>query len=189
MGKFDAYKLQLKNLADGVHEYVFCLDDKFFKEIDGPEVHKGKVDVHLNLKKADETFELKFKLSGAAILPCDRCLDDIECPIEAENILTVKLGKDFSEDGDVLIVPEAEGELNIAWFLYEFVALEIPLKHVHPAGKCNKKMSSVLRQHSGKHADDDDAADDDFTDESDDFDSTSEPDPRWDELNKLMDNN
>lgn len=189
MGKFDAYKLQLKSLTEGVHQYTFCLDDKFFKEIDGPEVHKGKVDVHLSLKRIGGTFELKFNLSGVAMLPCDRCLDDMECPIEAENVLTVKLGKDYSEDGEVLIVPEAEGELNIAWFLYEFVALEIPLKHVHPAGKCNKKMSSVLRQHGSKPAEGDDMGEDDFADADEDFDSASEPDPRWDELKKLMDNN
>ena len=33
-------------------------------------------------------------------------------------------------------IPEEEGEINIAWFLYEFVVLDIPIKHVHEPGKC-----------------------------------------------------
>ena len=60
--------------------------------------------------------------------------------------LYVKFGSEYSEENDdVVIVPEAEGEINIAWFLYEFIALTIPLKHVHPAGKCNKTMSMKLK--------------------------------------------
>lgn len=189
MGKFDAYKIQLKNLAEGVCEYRFHIDDKFFGEIDGPEVHKGKVDILLKVNRKRDTFELKFKLTGVAVVPCDRCLEDMETPIDTENTLSVKFGSGYSEEGDVLIIPESEGELNIAWFLYEFVALEIPMKHVHPAGKCNKKMSSVLRKHSSRVADDgdDDAA---FVEEDDEFyEAASENDPRWDELKKMIDEN
>ena len=88
----------------------------------------------------------------------------------------------------MVIVPEAEGEINIAWFLYEFIALTIPLKHVHPAGKCNKTMSMKLKKHSARSADDED--EDDFDDGSDADDMTNEEtDPRWDELKKLIDNN
>ena len=39
---------------------------------------------------------------------------------------------EYAEEGDNLIViPEEEGEINVAWFMYEFVALAIPMKHVH----------------------------------------------------------
>ena len=191
MGKFDAYKIQLKSLPEGVREYRFHIDDKFFSEIDGPEVHKGNVDVLLQVNRKRDTFELKFKLDGVAVVPCDRCLDNMETPVNTENTLSVKFGSGYSEEGDVLIVPESEGELNIAWFLYVFVALEIPMKHVHPAGKCNKKMSSVLRKHSGRvAADDSDEDDSTYVEEDDEFyEAASENDPRWDELKKIIDEN
>lgn len=188
MGKFDAYKIQLKSLPEGIQEYQFHIDDKFFSEIDGPEVHKGRVDVLLQVNRKGDTFEMKFTLGGVAVVPCDRCLDDMEVPVETENTLSVKFGSGYSEEGDVLVVPENEGEVNIAWFLYEFVALEIPMKHVHPAGKCNKKMSSVLRKHSGRTAGEGD--DDAFVAEDDEFyEAASETDPRWDELKKMIDEN
>ena len=37
--------------------------------------------------------------------------------------------------------------INIAWFLYEFIALNIPMKHVHAPGKCNKGMVGKLSKH------------------------------------------
>ena len=91
----------------------------------------------------------------------------------------------------MVVIPESDGELNIAWFLYEFIALTIPLKHVHQAGKCNKSMSAKLRKHAARSMDEsEDAAsydDDDVVDEVPG--EGEEPDPRWDELKKIIDNN
>ena len=37
--------------------------------------------------------------------------------------------------------------INVAWFMYEFVALAIPMKHVHAPSKCNKAMTSKMSKH------------------------------------------
>lgn len=191
MGKFDLYKVDLKNMKEDVREYDYLLDNKFFIDIDGAELQKGKVKVHLVVKKLTEMFEFSFQLEGIAVIPCDRCLDDMDLPIETQSRLVVKFGKDFSEENDeVVIIPEDEGVINLAWFMYEFVALAIPIKHVHAPGKCNKAMSSKLKKHTVKSADDED----DFgMDESEDIVFTdddnvgNETDPRWDALKGLVD--
>ena len=56
----------------------------------------------------------------------------MELPISSSDKLMVKFGHEYAEEGDNLIViPEEEGEINVAWFMYEFVALSVPMKHVH----------------------------------------------------------
>lgn len=166
MGKFNLYKIPLKSLPEGTQNYEYHLDDQFFKNIDGPEVQRGSVDVALSVKRTGGTFELKFAINGIILIPCDRCLDNMDFEVATNEHLFVKFGSEYSEENDdVVIVPEAEGEINIAWFLYEFIALTIPLKHVHPAGKCNKTMSMKLKKHSARSADDED--EDDFDDGSD----------------------
>ena len=50
----------------------------------------------------------------------------------------------------------------MAWFMYEFVALAIPMKHVHAPGKCNKAVSSKLHKHLRTKADEDDSEDEIF---------------------------
>lgn len=187
VGRFTPYNLTLKSLTEGIHTYEYQLDNKFFDAIDDDQVRKGKVSVTVNVKRTLQSFELTILMNGSVQLPCDRCLDDMTLPVEVNEVLYVKFGKEFGEEGDnLIIVPEEEGELNIAWFLFEFIALSIPIKHVHPPGQCNKEMSSKLRKHSTRKVEDDDFEDTDEFDSGTEEDSNT--DPRWDDLKQLLDN-
>jgi len=191
LGKFDTYKIDLKNLSPGVHEYEYSLENKFFMDIDGTEVQKGKIKVFLTVKRSSSMFEMNFRIEGVALVPCDRCLDDMEIPIETQNRLIVKFGKEYAEESDeIVVIPEEEGAINLAWFLYEFIALSVPMKHVHAPGKCNKSMSSKLKKHTAKSADDgEDSYENDETDDiAVDDDIAETTDPRWDALKGLIDN-
>ena len=111
-------------------------------------------------------------------------------PVSTSDKLKVKLGSSFAEEGDIVVVPEEDGYINIAWFLYEFIALNIPMKHVHAPGKCNKGMVGKLSKHLRISADDED--DDDIAVELPEGDISEGPqeiDPRWNELKKILDNN
>ena len=187
MAKFSLYNIPLKNLSQGSHSYEYELDRKFFEAIDGDEVKKGNVKVELTVKKTSSSSEFNFDLKGVIQIPCDRCLDDMNLEIDSQNRLVVKLGKEYSEESDeIIIIPEDEGEINIAWFLYEFVALNIPIKHVHPQGECNRTMSSKLRKHRAISVDDvDDDIEQDDDDDFSDEDDTQVSDPRWDALKGL----
>ena len=175
-------------------KYEFVLDNLFFANIDSPEVQKGKVNVVLVVKKTSRAFELNFQTDGIVWVPCDRCLDDMEQPVPSTDKLLVKFGHEYAEEGDNLIViPEEEGEINVAWFMYEFIALAIPMKHVHAPGKCNKAMSSKLSKHLRTTPDDEMDEDafvpDEAGNELVNDDTETAVDPRWDELKKILDNN
>ena len=191
MGKFDKYKIDLKGMQSDSVKYEFVLDNLYFAHIDGPEVQKGKVNVELTVKRTSRAFELSFQTDGVVWVPCDRCLDEMEQPVSSSDKLMVKFGHEYAEEGDNLIViPEEEGEINVAWFMYEFIALSITMKHVHAPGKCNKTMTSKLSKHLRTNADEDgdetfEAAGDDIVVEE----AEEQTDPRWNELKKILDNN
>ena len=172
-------------------KYEFLLDNLFFAHIDGPEVQKGKVNVELTVKKTSRAFELSFQTEGMVSVPCDRCLDEMEQPVTSSDKLMVKFGHEYAEEGDNLIViPEEEGEINVAWFMYEFIALAIPMKHVHAPGKCNKAVTSKLNKHLRTSGDDD--AEESFGAGEDivvEDEAEEQIDPRWNELKKILDNN
>jgi uncharacterized metal-binding protein YceD (DUF177 family) len=184
LGKFDLYKVNLKDMQQDIQSIEYLLDNAFFTNIEGEDVQKGKVNVSLTITKEREMFNFTFQLNGIITISCDRCLDDMDYPIETTARLFVKFGKDYAEESDeIVVIPEREGIINIAWFLYEFVALAIPIKHVHAPGKCNKQMSSKLKKHTVK-LDDDDS----FEEEVDSVIVTGEEemeesiDPHWDIL-------
>ena len=75
-----------------------------------------KLTVELNVKKTSGVFLLDFQTEGFVIVPCDRCLDEMELPVSTSDKLKVKLGSSFAEEGDIVVVPEEDGYINIAWF-------------------------------------------------------------------------
>jgi uncharacterized metal-binding protein YceD (DUF177 family) len=192
MSKFDQYNVVLKDLNNETRLLEFELDNVYFNKIDSPEVQKGNVSAKVSVQQKQNLYELQFILDGSITIPCDRCLDSMEQPIHYKEKLRVKFGESFSEEDEIVIVPESEGAINIAWFLYEFIVLNIPIKHVHPTGECNKTMVTKLRKHITRRKDDDDEDglalvldddDDDFTTEE------TQTDPRWDGLQNITENN
>ena len=191
VGKFSLYNISLKNISEGTHTYEYDLGRSFFDAIGGEEVGKGnlKVKVDLNVRSESSSFELNFDINGEVKVPCTRCLDDMSLAVEIKPRLIVKFGEEYSEESDeIVIIPEYVGEINIAWFLYEFIALAIPIKHVHPPGECNRVVSSKYRKHRAVSIDDGEDEDNSFGDEetdSEDIDEAGSADSRWDALKEL----
>lgn len=147
MSKFESYNIDLKQLAAGTHLFEYKLDDNYFKKIDSPEVQRGNLTAKVKITTVQDFFTVLFEVNGIIFVPCDRCLDDMELSITAKDTLRVKFGADYGEEGDVMLVPENDGTLNVSWFLYEMIVLAIPIKHVHAPGMCNKAMVAKLKKH------------------------------------------
>lgn len=144
MEKLSQYVVNLKDQTTDVATYQWTVDEEFFSALEATEVQRGCVGVQLTVRRTSGAYELTFGLQGKLTLQCDRCLEDMELPIEAERLLRVKLGDEYDDDGELLTIPADDGTLNVAWPVYEFIALEIPLRHVHPDGACEGTMSAAL---------------------------------------------
>lgn len=171
MSDLQLLNIDLLGLKAGETVLEYELGDAYFQSLESAEVKRGSVHVTLNIRNIATCFEMKFHVAGSVIVPCDLCLDDMEQPIEADNRLIVRLGEEYNEDDDEVTVNENEGMLDVSWFIYEFIALAIPIKHVHAPGKCNTAMMKVLEEHS--------------TDQSRNGGSTSEIDSRWAKLKDI----
>jgi uncharacterized metal-binding protein YceD (DUF177 family) len=171
MGSLEQFKIDLKGLKDELTQLSFDLNKDYFEALDETDVDNGALHVSLSIRKASGFFELHFHTVGTVDIPCDRCLDLMEQPIETDNRLVVKLGSTAREEDDTIVVDENEGILDVAWFIYEFIALAIPIQHVHAPGKCNPAMTQVLEELSA--------------DRSGDEASSQSIDPRWEKLLQL----
>lgn len=145
----ELYKIDLKALKDEALSLAFDLSDDFFAALGGSQLEHGALHVSVSIRKMTGFFELLFHTVGTVTVSCDRCLDDMEQPIDTENRLLVKLGDTYSEDDDTVTIAEDEGVLDASWFVYEFIMLAIPIKHVHAPGKCNQAMTQKLEELSG----------------------------------------
>ena len=150
MCSLETFNIDLKGMKTDEQCLEFDLDDDFFKTLNTSEVNRGALHVSVSIRKMTGFYELLFHTEGTVIVPCDLCLDDMGQPINTDNRLLAKLGTETNtEDDDVVIVDENEGILDTAWLIYEFIALAIPIKHVHAPGKCNSAMTQKLEELSG----------------------------------------
>ena len=171
MCSLEQFKIDLKGLTDEVTTFEFDLDDDYFAALDETEVESGQLHVSLSIRKASGFFELQFHTVGTVDIQCDRCLDLMEQPIETDNRLIAKFGSTSSEDDETVMIDENEGMLDVSWLIYEFIALAIPIQHVHVTGKCNPAMTQALEELSA--------------DRSGDTESNQPVDPRWAKLAEL----
>ncbi len=171
MCSLEIFKIDLKGMKTEAEDLSFHLDDNFFKSLDGSQLEHGALHVSVSIRKMAGFFELQFYTEGTVVVSCDRCLDDMDQTIKTENKMMVKLGDSYSEDDDTVTIDENEGILDVSWFIYEFIMLAIPIKHVHAPGKCNSVMTQKLEELSGAVRSSKEDAE--------------QIDPRWEQLKNL----
>ncbi len=167
MGKFTQYKVQLAGLSDGHYEQDFVIDTEFFKNMENPDVLTSDVKVHLDMEKKHDAYDCTFHCKGKLTIPCDRCLDPLDHEIDTTYHIIVKYGEEYDDGADdVLVIPYANTYLNVSYLLNDTLLLTIPMRHVHPAGKCNRAMAAALNRHSayGDRDGEEDIEDADFSD-------------------------
>lgn len=184
MSTLNSYRIDLKNMKSEKQEFWFHLDDVFFQTVNGPEISSGDLDAHLLVRRTSGAFEFVIDVEGTVQIQCDRCLDMMDQPIQSESLIKVRLGEEYDDDGEWITVPEEDDVFDVSWLLYEIIALEIPLQHVHEPGACNESMISALETHCATRGDLE--ADDSQAGETD---EDKPIDPRWNELRKILDNN
>lgn len=169
------YKISFSGLEEGVHQFDFKVDEKFFKEFEGSEIEEGLLDVLVKLEKRQTHLKLDFAIKGKVQLVCDRCLDNYIQPLDCQSALYVKFSEEDQQDDDeVIFIHPNDYEIGIGQLIYELIILNMPVKHVHPD---NDKGESNCNQEMLQRLEDINAPGDD-----------NEGDPRWDDLRKIIDN-
>lgn len=168
------YILPIAGLSVGYHDFEFEIGDKFFENFEFSEVQKGCVKVNLNVEKHERESILTFNFNGSVLIPCDRCNDEFEQPIENEVVIYLKYGHGYDEESDdVIIIPE-EGEFDVSSLIYEYIILSLPIHRVHEdISECNQEIIDYLESAANQVAETDDI------------------DPRWkclEELKEKKDN-
>ena len=186
----DTYKIDLLSSGLGGKTFEFEIGNDFFAEIGGL-IQRGNIHTTVACLSAGSVYKFRIHSIGTVIVPCDRCLSDLELRIETADDLNVKLGSEYADDGDCVIVPESEGYLDLAQFIYEFIALSMPMTCCHEPGKCDDAMMYELSRHQSTRSGFEDAEQENSTENGDAPDDemgedSDEPvDSRWAALKQL----
>ena len=132
----------LDSMELGAHVFDFQLDNAYFSEIENSELLGGevKVEAHLNLREYD--FDLDIAVKGLVQVTCDRCLDEMDVAINAEE-------NEWEWDEEPKLI-------DLSWLAYELIIVNLPLVHSHQDGGCNPEMDALLQDHLCAEVEDED---------------------------------
>lgn len=132
MGELQTHIVDLSKLEIGTYRLDYQLDTNYFSAIEKTELLGGNVEAHAVLNLRAEDFDLKVSVKGIVQVVCDRCLDPMDLPVEAE---------------DEMEVEEGAKVIDLDWLAYELIVVNLPLVHSHQPGGCNPKMDALLQDH------------------------------------------
>jgi uncharacterized metal-binding protein YceD (DUF177 family) len=163
------YLVRFSGLSQGLHHFDFEAGDTFFTHFENSEVEKGHLKVPVILEKQSVVMRLTIQCAGEVEVMCDYCAQPFMIPVSGEQTFVIKLGneEDVDADEDIIYLPLQEHEIDIDKYIYEVIILSIPLRRVHPEGKCDPDMVKSIQNYASKQEKDE------------------ETDPRWDALKNL----
>ncbi len=155
------FNIQFSGLSLGHHKFQFHVDDALFQARNYDEISDCDVNVEIDLEKTERFLKLDFTFSGTYFVPCDRCLDPVEIPVDYDESLIVNFGNETCLDDEIWEVSPKEHELILDDFICDSLVLSRPFSITHDIADCNPEMLAKLQNREPEK---------------------TEIDPRWDAL-------
>ena len=146
----DRFIIPLNGLTAGENKFFWHAGKEFFDSFDNSEILDAQLDIEVGAEKSGRYIGVDCYVSGKVVVECDRCLEELEIPVDLEVLLSVKFGEsessDENQDGEreVIFLPVDNTELDMEQVVYDYVCLSLPLQKVHEDGGCNPDAIKYL---------------------------------------------
>ena len=126
------FMLPIKGLRQEHYKFGFQLDKSFFSCFESSVIADGDIAVSLVLDNHPGFFELKFDFEGTVNTECDRCLANINLPVEGAAKLIVKYSEEEQEDNDEIVFIHPDTPVfDVSPYILEYVSLAIPITRTY----------------------------------------------------------
>jgi len=177
MKQLNEFLIPFIGLKLGKHQFEYQISKAFFEDFDYDEFENSDIKVNVVLDKKSTMLELAFKHKGTVQVPCDLTGELFDLPVKGKIKVVVQFGEQFNNDNEeLLILPHGEHQIDIKQYVFEMIALSVPLKKVHPGIKDGSLKSPALDKLKELMV----------NDQKKEVIKEEEIDPRWEKLKKLL---
>lgn len=142
-------RVELKGLSFGEHSFRFHLDGSFFEAFESDSISEADLDVDAVIVKEQGRMGMNLAITGNVTVKCDRCLADLELPIDINVPFSIVFSsyadEEDSASDEVIVLDRSTGELDLSQIIYDYVSLALPLKKVHPEDQCDPEMMEKMK--------------------------------------------
>ena len=144
--------VDLNGLTSGERLWSGALDGKFFVSFGNTEILDADVSVEIKARKNEAKVLVDVLMKGSLTVNCDRCLEELQIPVESEALLEVRHeGRTETapeDDRELVFIGVEETELDLSQVVYDYLCLSLPIPRHHEDGQCNPQVLKYLN--SGK---------------------------------------
>ena len=133
---------------------------EFFESFENAEILDAHLDADVRVEKSGRYIGVDCDVRGEVKVECDRCLDELDMPVDVEIRLSVKYGSEESSEEpqpgerEVIFVPDTDAELDMSQIIYDYVCLSLPMQRMHRPGECNPEAMKYYGTPEGSDASD-----------------------------------
>jgi len=167
------FSVNIIGLSQRSHSFAYAFGDDFFKVYGNSLLESGQFEAQVTLDKHETLIEADFHIQGKAHLVCDRSLEPFDFPVDIRRKILFKYGNEAMElSEEIVLIMREQPTLDLGQYLYELIAVNLPMKRLHPRFGSEEKESEAVRlvYSSQENADDK---------------NEETTDPRWEKLKKL----
>jgi uncharacterized metal-binding protein YceD (DUF177 family) len=173
----ERFRVNIVGLSIKVHPFEYTFGDEFFKQFGDNPISRGSFKADVAINKHETFLEVHFDIKGTAQLVCDRSLEVFDYPIAIKRMVVFKYGEEDREiTEEVMMIHRDTVSLELGQFIYEFIALAVPMKKLHPRFEDEENDEDEIDEENGKII---------FSSTTDEENKDEITDPRWDILKKL----
>lgn len=149
----EEYLIPLNGLSAGKTPFKWHVGKEFLESFGNSEVVDAEILADVKVEKSGNYIGVDCSLDGSLVVPCDRCLEDLEIPVSEMIRLSIKFGSEPSDpalsnvtedEREVVYLPADEASMDMAQIIYDYIMLALPLQRVHPDGECNPVVMKYL---------------------------------------------
>ena len=146
VGMNDKFIIPLNGLTVGENMFSWVAGKEFFDSFENSEILDAHLDADVRVEKSGRYIGVDCDVRGKVTIECDRCLDELDMPVDVEIRLSVKYGSEESSEDpqagerEVIFVPETDAELDLGQIIYDYVCLSLPMQRTHAEGECNPEV-------------------------------------------------
>lgn len=118
----------LRGLKDGNHRFTYVLGNVWLQNR-GVKPAGESLEASADVSKVLSGINIRFRISGKVLTACDRCLSEIEIPVEGKLDVQYRMSEiPALGDDDILVIHPEETELNLEKEFHDLLFISLPLK-------------------------------------------------------------
>ena len=121
----DNFIIPLNGLAAGETRFSWHAGKEFFDSFENTEILDADIDIEVRVEKSGRYLGVDCEVEGEVTVECDRCLEDLEMPIDTNIALSVKYGEEENleehQEGEreIIFIPEDSAEFDMSQIRYD----------------------------------------------------------------------